>query len=124
MACPRIKCIFMTLFMVSQIDGLCKLLAQHCRMLTSLEFVHCTLSTDFINAIFGSLVIERVQKHGIQHLSIIATSFLEPCTVSLPSGLVSFLSSGRYMGVNSPFYFLFFVLLLATLFTLCSFNGV
>ncbi|KAL3029217.1 hypothetical protein AAZX31_03G151600 [Glycine max] len=78
-----------------QIDGLCKLLAQHCRTLTSLEFVHCALSTDFINAIFGSLVIERVQKHGIQHLSIIATSFLEPCTVSLPSGLVSFLSSGR-----------------------------
>ncbi|KAG5086490.1 hypothetical protein AAZX31_19G157200 [Glycine max] len=78
-----------------QIDGLCKLLAQHCRMLTSLEFVHCTLSTDFINAIFGSLVIERVQKHGIQHLSIIATSFLEPCAVSLPSGLMSFLSSGR-----------------------------
>ncbi|TKY62275.1 NLRC3 protein [Spatholobus suberectus] len=78
-----------------QIDGLCKLIAQHCRTLTSLEFVHCTLSTDFINAIFGSLVIESVQKHEIQHLSIIASSFPEPCTVSLPSGLVSFLSSGR-----------------------------
>ncbi|KAL2344950.1 hypothetical protein Fmac_006235 [Flemingia macrophylla] len=78
-----------------QVDGLCKLLSQHCRTLTSLEFVHCTLSRDFINAIFGSLIIESVQKHGIQHLSIIATTFLEPCTVSLPSGLVSFLSLGR-----------------------------
>ncbi|KAK7284195.1 hypothetical protein RJT34_18936 [Clitoria ternatea] len=78
-----------------QIDGLCKVLAQHCTTLTSLEFVHCTLSTDFINVIFGSLVIESVQKHGIQHLSIIASSFLEPFTDSLPSGLVSFLSSGR-----------------------------
>ncbi|QCD97813.1 uncharacterized protein LOC114192079 [Vigna unguiculata] len=78
-----------------QIDGLCKLLAQHSRTLTSLEFVHCTFSTDFINAIFGSLVIESVQKHGIQHLSIISSSFLEPCAVSLPRGLVSFLSSGR-----------------------------
>ncbi|XP_027350539.1 uncharacterized protein LOC113861736 isoform X2 [Abrus precatorius] len=38
---------------------------------------------------------ESVQKHAIQHLSIIASSFLEPCSVSLPSGLVSFLSSGR-----------------------------
>nr|KYP70769.1 hypothetical protein KK1_010002 [Cajanus cajan] len=78
-----------------QIDGLCKLIAQHRSTLTSLEFVHCTLSLDFINAIFGSLIIESVQKHGIQHLSIIASSFLEPCTVSLPSGLVSFLSLGR-----------------------------
>ncbi|KAK7336948.1 hypothetical protein VNO77_17502 [Canavalia gladiata] len=78
-----------------QIDGLCELLAQHCRTLTSLEFVHSTLSTDFIDAIFGSLVIESVQEHGIQHLSIIASSFLEQCPVSLPSGLVSFLSSGR-----------------------------
>ncbi|XP_047154185.1 uncharacterized protein LOC124825582 [Vigna umbellata] len=78
-----------------QIDGLCKLLAQHSRTLTSLVFVHCTFSTDFINAIFGSFVIEGVQKHGIQHLSIISSSFLEPCAVSLPSGLVSFLSSGR-----------------------------
>ncbi|KAG2405966.1 uncharacterized protein HKW66_Vig0052210 [Vigna angularis] len=77
-----------------QIDGLCKLLAQHSRTLTSLVFVHCTFSTDFINAIFGSFVIEGVQKHGIQHLSIISSSFLEPCAVSLPSGLVSFLSSG------------------------------
>ncbi|XP_027350538.1 uncharacterized protein LOC113861736 isoform X1 [Abrus precatorius] len=78
-----------------QIYGLCKLLAQHCRTLTSLELVHCTLSTHFIDAIFGSLLIESVQKHAIQHLSIIASSFLEPCSVSLPSGLVSFLSSGR-----------------------------
>ncbi|KAK7378547.1 hypothetical protein VNO80_03990 [Phaseolus coccineus] len=78
-----------------QIDGLCKLLAQHSRTLTSLEFVHCTFSTDFINAIFASLVIEGVQKHGIQHLSIISSCFLEPCAVSLPNGLVSFLSSGR-----------------------------
>nr|XP_029154609.1 uncharacterized protein LOC112695122 isoform X2 [Arachis hypogaea] len=50
-----------------QIDGLCKLLAQH----------------------------KSVQRHGIQNFSIIASNFLEPCAVSLPSGLVSFLSSGR-----------------------------
>ncbi|XP_061341481.1 uncharacterized protein LOC133287813 isoform X2 [Gastrolobium bilobum] len=78
-----------------QIDGLCKLLRQHCRTLTSLEFIHCTVSTDFLRAIFGSVVINSVQRYGIQHLSIIASSFLEPCKVSLPGELVSFLSSGR-----------------------------
>ncbi|XP_057438459.1 uncharacterized protein LOC130730461 isoform X2 [Lotus japonicus] len=78
-----------------QVDEVCKLLTQHSGTLTSLEFVHCYVDTDFINAIFGSLVIKGVQKHGIQHLSIIASSFLEPCTVSLPNGFESFLSSGR-----------------------------
>ncbi|KAL4306168.1 hypothetical protein AHAS_Ahas16G0151300 [Arachis hypogaea] len=78
-----------------QIDGLCKLLAQHSKTLTSLEFVHCTISADFINGLCGSMVTESVQRHGIQNFSIIASNFLEPCAVSLPSGLVSFLSSGR-----------------------------
>lgn len=93
---------------VSQVDGLCKLLTQHSRTLTSLEFVHCTVFTDFINAIFGSLIVKSVQKHGIQHLSIVASSFWEPCTVSLPSGFVTFLSSGRYTSVNWPFYSLYY----------------
>lgn len=78
----------------SQVDGLCKLIAQHSRTLTSLEFIHCTVYTDLINAIFDSVVIKGVKKHGIKHLSIVASS-LEPCKV-LPSGLVSFLSTARY----------------------------
>ena len=90
---------------VSQIDGLCKLLAQHRKTLTSLEFVHCRVSTSFINAVCGSVIIESVQRHGIQHFSIIASAFLEPCAVSLPSGLVSFLSSGRYMTIVQLFIF-------------------
>lgn len=76
-----------------QVDGLCMLIAQHSRTLTSLEFIHCTVYTDFINAIFDSLVIKGVKKHGIKHLSIVASS-LEPWNV-LPCGLVSFLSTAR-----------------------------
>ncbi|MED6132990.1 hypothetical protein PIB30_024067 [Stylosanthes scabra] len=78
-----------------QIDGLSKLLAQNSKTLMSLEFVHCTISADFINGVCGSLVMESVQIHGIQNFSIIASNFLEPWASSLPSGLVSFLSSGR-----------------------------
>ncbi|KAF1897939.1 hypothetical protein Lal_00032701 [Lupinus albus] len=78
-----------------QIDGLCKLLTQHSETLISLEFIHCTVSKDFINAICGSVVINSVHTHGIQHFSIILSSFLDPCTFSLPTGFVSFLSSGR-----------------------------
>ncbi|KAI9121945.1 hypothetical protein K1719_006634 [Acacia pycnantha] len=78
-----------------QIDGLCKLLAQHSKTLSSLEFVHCSLSSDFVDAICGALVSNGVQRHGLQHFSINSSSFPEPGTISLPSGLVSFLSSGR-----------------------------
>ncbi|KAF7804571.1 protein NLRC3 [Senna tora] len=78
-----------------QIDGLCKLLTQHSKTLSSLEFAHCTLSSDFVNAICGSIVLNGAQRHGIHHFSINASSFPDLGTVSLPSGLKSFLSSGR-----------------------------
>ncbi|KAJ7972552.1 Leucine-rich repeat, ribonuclease inhibitor subtype [Quillaja saponaria] len=74
------------------IDGLCKLLNQHSKTLTTLEFVHCKFSPDFINALRDSLVTKSMQTHGIHHFSINTSSFLEPNTVT---GLVSFLSSGR-----------------------------
>ncbi|PNY10363.1 hypothetical protein L195_g006938 [Trifolium pratense] len=76
------------------VDGLCKLITQHSRTLKSLEFIHCTVYVDFINAILASVGIKGVPKHGIQHLSIVSSSFGK-CTVSLPSGLESFLSSAR-----------------------------
>jgi hypothetical protein len=87
------------IFTGSQVDGLCKLITQHSRTLTSLEFIHCTVYEDFINAILDSVGIKGVPKHGIRHLSIVSSSFGK-CTVSLPSGLESFLSSARYMSVN------------------------
>ncbi|KAH1195109.1 hypothetical protein GmHk_19G055710 [Glycine max] len=87
-------------------------LSYHCLQFGShvsclmLQNVLCTAETSFVEGMQATesgtkmypiqgTIIERVQKHGIQHLSIIATSFLEPCAVSLPSGLMSFLSSGR-----------------------------
>ncbi|XP_028765561.1 protein NLRC3 isoform X2 [Neltuma alba] len=78
-----------------QIDGLCKLLTRHSKTLSSLEFVHCSLSSDSVNAICGALALNGVQRHGLQHFSINSSSFRESGTISLPSGLVSFLSSAR-----------------------------
>ncbi|KAI4300111.1 hypothetical protein L6164_033525 [Bauhinia variegata] len=78
-----------------QIDGLCKLLAQHSKTLTSLEFFYCSVSSDFVKAICDSVVIKGVQRHGIEHLSINSSSSVDSWTATLPSELVSFLSSGR-----------------------------
>ncbi|XP_004493854.1 uncharacterized protein [Cicer arietinum] len=77
-----------------QVDGLCKLITQHSGTLTSLEFIHCTVYTDFINAILDAVDIKGVQKHGIQHLSIVSSS-LEQGRCSFSDGLVSFVSSAR-----------------------------
>lgn len=82
------------IFTVSQVGGLCKLITQHRRTLTSLEFIHCTVYIEFINAILDSVVSKGVEKHGIKHLSIVSSSFGQ-CTVALPSGLESFVSSAR-----------------------------
>ncbi|KAG2712084.1 hypothetical protein I3760_04G108300 [Carya illinoinensis] len=75
-------------------DGICRLLNQNSETLTSIEFIHCKLSSDFFNAICNSLIMKGIQTHGIQNFSIIS-SFLESNQVRLPMGLESFLSSGR-----------------------------
>ncbi|GAV63852.1 LRR_6 domain-containing protein [Cephalotus follicularis] len=77
------------------VDGLCKLLIQNSETLTSLQFIHCKLSSSFVNAICGSLHRKSMQTHGIQHFSVHTSSFLENDPVALPPQLVSFLSSGR-----------------------------
>ncbi|XP_050206726.1 uncharacterized protein LOC126656254 isoform X2 [Mercurialis annua] len=77
------------------VDGLCKLLVQNSETLTSLEFIHCKLSSTSIDAICRSLEIKNRQTHGIQNLSIRTSVFLEANLMSLPPSLVSFLSSGR-----------------------------
>ncbi|XP_002521155.2 NACHT, LRR and PYD domains-containing protein 14 isoform X2 [Ricinus communis] len=77
------------------VDGLCQLLIQNRETLTSLEFVHCKLSSTFVDAICRSLEIKDKQTHGIKNFSIRTSIFLETDLVSLPPSLVSFLSSGR-----------------------------
>ncbi|XWS47080.1 hypothetical protein CRYUN_Cryun14cG0122600 [Craigia yunnanensis] len=76
-------------------DGLCKLLSQNCRTLTSLEFVCCKLSSSFMEAICGSLYLRDAETHQIQHFSISTSNFLETDPISLAHRLASFLSSGR-----------------------------
>ncbi|OMP06386.1 Leucine-rich repeat, ribonuclease inhibitor subtype [Corchorus olitorius] len=76
-------------------DGLCKLLSQNCKTLTSLKFIHCKLSSTFVDAICDSLSLRGAETHQIQHFSISSSSFLEPDPVNSAHRLASFLSSGR-----------------------------
>ncbi|KAM7270748.1 hypothetical protein ACFE04_029962 [Oxalis oulophora] len=76
------------------VHGLCKLLMQNKETLTSLEFMHCNMSTSFVNALCGSLRRKSVEIHGIQHFSVHSSKF-EKNLVSLPSELTTFISSGR-----------------------------
>lgn len=76
---------------------MCKLLKQNVGTLKSIEFIHCKLSTSFVNCICESLSVEGVSTHGIHHFSIKTSSFLERDSFPLPVGLASFLASGRYL---------------------------
>ncbi|KAK8269771.1 hypothetical protein V6Z11_D11G149200 [Gossypium hirsutum] len=77
------------------VAGLCKLLNQNSRTLTSLEFVHCKISSSFMDTICGSLCSSGAETHQIHHFSISSSSFHEIDPVSLAHSLASFLSSGR-----------------------------
>ncbi|KAJ4969577.1 hypothetical protein NE237_016278 [Protea cynaroides] len=76
-------------------NGVCKLLNQNKETLSFLEFVHCKFSSTALGAICDSLYRKDIETHGIQYFSIKASSILENSRVSIPSGLLSFLSSGR-----------------------------
>ncbi|XP_039032568.1 NACHT, LRR and PYD domains-containing protein 5-like isoform X2 [Hibiscus syriacus] len=80
---------------MEHVDGLCKLLNQNSRTLTSLEFVHCKITSSFMDAICGSLYMSGAETHQIQHFSISSSSFHEMDPVSLAHSLASFLLSGR-----------------------------
>ncbi|XP_047958544.1 uncharacterized protein LOC125204047 isoform X3 [Salvia hispanica] len=77
------------------VEGLCKLLNQSTETLKSIEFIHCKLSPDFVNAISDSLHMTGLQVHGVQHFSIKRSSFLQADSSPIPAGLASFLTSGR-----------------------------
>lgn len=86
---------------------MCKLLKQNVKTLKSIEFIHCKLSTSFVNCICESLSVEGVSTHGIHHFSIKMSSFLERDSFPLPVGLATFLARGRY----GPFLAQIFILI-------------
>lgn len=94
----EIRCLKSYTFL--QIAGLCKLLNQNSESLTSLEFIHCTLSSASITAIFCSLPTKSLETDGIKNFSINTTNFLATNPSSVPLELVSFLSSRRYVCSN------------------------
>lgn len=81
--------------MIRQVEPLCKLLSQNRETLTSLEFIHCKLSSTFISAICASLHEKDIHTSGIQRFYIKASSFdIDP--LAAPPAFISFLNSVRY----------------------------
>ncbi|KFK40400.1 hypothetical protein AALP_AA3G368500 [Arabis alpina] len=76
------------------VEPLCKLLIQSRETLTSLEFVHCKLSSNFIGAICASLHEKDIHATGIQRFCI-KTSSIDIDPLAAPSAFISFLNSGR-----------------------------
>ncbi|GKU86158.1 hypothetical protein SLEP1_g720 [Rubroshorea leprosula] len=77
------------------VNRLCKLLSQNRETLKSIEFLHCMLCPNSVNAICSSLLIRSLEKHQIQHLSIRSSRFLETTPASSAHAFASFLMSGR-----------------------------
>ncbi|KAG7584485.1 Leucine-rich repeat [Arabidopsis suecica] len=76
------------------VEPLCKLLIQTRDTLTSLEFVHCKLSSSSISAICASLHEKGIHTTGMQRFCI-KTSSIEIDPLAAPSAFVSFLMSVR-----------------------------
>ncbi|XP_024016061.1 NACHT, LRR and PYD domains-containing protein 5 isoform X2 [Eutrema salsugineum] len=76
------------------VEPLCKLLIQSRETLTSLEFIHCKLSSSFISAICASLHEKDIHTNGIQRFCI-KTSSIDIDPLSAPSDFISFLNSVR-----------------------------
>ncbi|KAJ0254166.1 Uncharacterized protein HA466_0107070 [Hirschfeldia incana] len=77
------------------VEPLCKLLSKSRETLTSLEFIHCKLSSSFISAICASLLHKGdIHTNGIQRFCIKASSFgIDP--LAAPPAFISFLNSVR-----------------------------
>ncbi|KAL8494389.1 hypothetical protein ACS0TY_025265 [Phlomoides rotata] len=82
---------------IDHVEGLCKLLNQNSETLKSIEFMHCKLSSAFVNAICDSLHMKDLQTHGVEHFSIKRSSIFQTDSSHIPVGLTSFLTTGRSM---------------------------
>ncbi|CAN8270954.1 unnamed protein product [Cochlearia groenlandica] len=76
------------------IEPLCKLLIQSRESLTSLEFIHCKLSSSFISAICASLPEKDIHTNGIQ-LFCVKSSSIDIDPLAPPSAFITFLTSVR-----------------------------
>uniref|UniRef100_A0A1J3CGG9 F-box/LRR-repeat protein n=1 Tax=Noccaea caerulescens TaxID=107243 RepID=A0A1J3CGG9_NOCCA len=76
------------------VEPLCKLLIQSRETLTSLEFIHCKLSSSSISAICASLHEKDIHTIGIQRFCI-KTSSIDIDPLAAPSAFISFLNSVR-----------------------------
>ncbi|XP_073040622.1 uncharacterized protein [Primulina eburnea] len=77
------------------VEGLCELLKQNSGTLKSVDFMHCKLSSNFVDKFWESLYIKGLQTHGIEHFSIKRSSFLQTDSSPMPAELTRFLTSGR-----------------------------
>lgn len=95
-----------------QVEGLCKLISQNYRSLKSIKFIHCKFTVASFNAICDVLCMHSPQALIMQHFSIKTSSFLNNNFLSLPAGLISLLSSGRYSEFHCSFHQLLYLTVL------------
>lgn len=89
--------VFRRLTSETHVNGLCMLLNQNRETLVSLELIHCRLSSTNMDEICSSVYQDGTQTHGIQSFCVNSSSILESKSPSLSTGLLSFLSSGRFL---------------------------
>ncbi|PKA48437.1 RAN GTPase-activating protein 1 [Apostasia shenzhenica] len=81
--------------LICMVDGVVKLINQNVETLVSIALVYCKLSSMNVNMICSSVYHMGTCMHGIQYFSIKSSTIFGSKSSSAPSGLLSFLSSGR-----------------------------
>jgi len=92
--CKLERLMFIRIISDPEVNGACLLLSWHAETLLSLEFIHCQLYPTVMDKICRSLCQEG-SSHGIQRFSIKSSQICETKPLTISSGLLNFLSSGK-----------------------------
>ncbi|CAD6270237.1 unnamed protein product [Miscanthus lutarioriparius] len=99
--CKLERLMFIRIISDPEVNGACLLLSWHAETLLSLEFIHCQLYPTVIDKICRSLFQKGSQSHGIQRFSIKSSQICETKPLTISSGLLNFLSSGKSLHLLS-----------------------
>ncbi|OQU78972.1 uncharacterized protein LOC8084228 isoform X2 [Sorghum bicolor] len=98
--CKLERLMFIRIISDPEVNGACLLLSWHAETLLSLEFIHCQLYPTIMDKICRSLCQEG-SSHGIQRFSIKSSQICETKPLTISSGLLNFLSSGKSLHLLS-----------------------
>ncbi|CAD6267984.1 unnamed protein product [Miscanthus lutarioriparius] len=99
--CKLERLMFIRIISEPEVNGACLLLSWHAETLLSLEFTHCQLYPTVMDKICRSVCQKGSQSHGIQRFSIKSSQICETKPLTISSGLLNFLSSGKSLHLLS-----------------------